>query len=118
MARPKSDDRKTSAELGAEIEELSRVIARKQKLCAAAERREKAEAEQIRAAEEAEFNRKFVAKAREVHWGDCANAGQTVYETIRRLIRPEASPRPEQTGQAKGSLMGPYMEQLGFKTEK
>ena len=101
---------------------MSRVIARKQKLCAAAERRERAEAEQARAAEEAQFNREFVVKAKEIHWCDHANAGQTVYETIRRLIRPAASPNPEQTAenteQAKGSLMGPYMEQLGFKTEK
>lgn len=123
MPRAKKDSSKTSAELDAEIEDLKKVLAEKQKVKNEVKRREDAQAEQARAVEEAQFNRDFVAKAREISWGDYEDEGQTVYEVIRNLIRPPVPLKPERVAeepeqeakepeQPRGSLMGPYMDLL------
>lgn len=88
MPRAKRDDRKSSAELDAEIEAMKKQLAEKEKLSKAAKRREDAAKEQARAIEEAKFNREFVAMAQRVYWGDYEDEGQTVYEIIKALIRP------------------------------
>lgn len=115
MPRFKSDDSKTYEELEKEIKELEQKLAGKRKAKNAAERREKAEAEQARAYEEAKFNQEFVAKAKEINWGE----GKTVYDVISGIIRPSVSPEPIQAmhepEQNIGSLMGAYMDQLGTK---
>ena len=84
MPKGKSDDRKSSEELEKEIKELEQKLASKRKARNAADRREKAEAEQARAYEEVQFNREFVAQSKEVR----LNNGQTVYELIHSIIRP------------------------------
>ena len=116
MPRAKSDGAKSSGELNAEIQELQKTLAAKQKLKKAAERREKAEADQVREYEEANFNREFTQKAKEIHVSDFASDGRTVYEIIKAIIRPPVSPEPEQeegkTERVAGPLMGPYLEQM------
>jgi len=90
MPRAKSDSAKSSAELDAEIEEMKKKIAEKQKAARAAKNREKAEAEQAKAIEEAEFNRDFVEASKGIRLSDYEDNGQTIYELIRSIIRPPA----------------------------
>lgn len=96
MPRAKSDTLKSSAELDAEIEEMKKKIAEKQKAAQAARRKEKAEAEQAKAIEEAEFNREFVEAAKDIRLSDYEDTGQTVYELVRSIIRPPAGEEPAQ----------------------
>lgn len=96
MPRAKSDTAKSSAELDAEIEEMKKKIAEKQKAARAAKNREKAEAEQARAIEEAEFNRDFVEASKDIRLSDYEDNGQTIYELIRSIIRPPAGQEPAQ----------------------
>lgn len=91
MPRAKSDDAKSSEELEKEIKELEQKLAGKRKARNAADRREKAEAEQARVYEETQFNREFVARCKEVPLND----GQTVYELIHSMIRPPVSQETE-----------------------
>ena len=60
---------RSSIELDAEIQALKKKLADKQRAAQAAKRREKAEAEQVRACEEAQFNREFVAKSKDRDFG-------------------------------------------------
>lgn len=85
---------KSSAELDSEIEAMKKELAEKQKKAREARRREKAEAEQVRVYEEAQFNKEFVAKAREIRLSDYESDGRTVFELIESLIRPPVSPEP------------------------
>lgn len=96
MPRAKSDTLKSSAELDAEIEEMKKKIAEKQKAAQAARRKEKAEAEQAKAFAEAEFNRDFVAAAKTIRLSDYEDNGQTIYELIRSIIRPPVDHEPEE----------------------
>ena len=91
MPRAKSDKVKTSVELDAEIEKLKKELEVKRKAKQAADRREKAAADQARAIEEAEFNRDCVENAQTVYLSDYEDEGQTIYELISRLIRPPVS---------------------------
>ena len=99
LPRPKDTD-----------EEFDDVVVTDKPIC-----NQKAEAEQARAYEEAKFNQEFVAKAKEINWGE----GKTVYDVISGIIRPSVSPEPIQAvnepEQSTGSLMGAYMDQLGTK---
>lgn len=98
MAKPKSDMNKTAAELDAEIEAMRKAIDAKKKLASAARRKEQAEEARAKAIKEAEFNKAFAEKAKEIRWGDFEDDGRTVYETIKYLID-----HPEQkTEQAQG----------------
>ncbi len=90
MPRAKSDTLKSSAELDAEIEAMKKVLDEKQKASRAAKKREKAEADQAKAIEEAEFNKAFVEAAKGIHLSDYEDNGQTIYELIRAIIRPPA----------------------------
>lgn len=103
MPRAKSDTAKSSAELGAEIEAMKKALAEKQKAAQAARRKEKAEAEQARAIEEAEFNKDFVEASKEIHLSDYEDNGQTIYEMVRSIIRPPVSPDPVQVKGDNGS---------------
>lgn len=96
MPRAKSDTVKSSAELDAEIEEMKKKIAEKQKAARAAKNREKAEADQARAIEEAEFNKAFVEASKTIHLSDYEDNGQSIYELVKSIIRPPAVQEPAQ----------------------
>lgn len=95
MPRAKSDTVKTSVELDAEIQEMQKKLAEKKKAAQAAKRREKAEADRARAIEEAEFNKQFVAVAKEIPLCNCPHDGRTIYEHIREIIRLSAEENNE-----------------------
>lgn len=109
MPRAKSDTLKSSAELDAEIEEMQKQIAAKRKAAQAAGRKEKAEVEQARAIEEAEFNWDFVEAAKGIRLSDYEDNGLTIYELIRSIIRPPAG--QEQAQDIDG--LEPNFNQLG-----
>ena len=90
MPRAKSDTVKSSVELDAEIREMRKKIAAKQKAARAAKNREKAEADRAKAIEEVEFNKQFVEAAKTIHLSDYEDNGQSIYELIRAIIRPVA----------------------------
>lgn len=96
MPRAKSDTAKSSAELGAEIEEMQKQIAAKRRAAQAAKRREKAEAEQAKAIEEDAFRRDFVEATKTIGLSDYEDHGQSIYELIRSIIRPVARPEEDE----------------------
>lgn len=96
MPRAKSDTVKSSAELDAEIQEMQKKLAEKQRASKAAKKREEAEAKQARAIEEAKFNRDFVEAAKTIRLSDYEDNGQTIYELIRAIIRPPEGQEPVQ----------------------
>ena len=120
MPRAKSDSAKSPAVLDAEAEELQKKLADKRKAARAARNREKAQAAQARAIEEAEFNRDFVEAAKSISLRDYAADGRTVYEMIRALIRPTESPEPDDipggTEEHPVPGPGPYHLQPGLPT--
>lgn len=120
MPRAKSDAAKSSTELDAEIEEMQKKLAEKRKAAQAAKRKERAEAEQARAIEEAEFNRDFVEAAKEIYLSDYEDSRQTVYELVRSIIRSPAGPEPVQaTGESvrqADPMQGVLLRQSGAPT--
>lgn len=96
MPRAKSDTAKSSAELDAEIQAMKKALAEKQKTARAVKNREKAEADQARAIEEAEFNKAFVEASKTIHLSDYEDNGQSIYELVKSIIRPPAGQEPAQ----------------------
>lgn len=128
MPRAKSDDRKSSEDLDAEIAKLKKELEDKRKKRDAAKRREDAEAAQARAIEEAQFNKDFVEISRRIFLSEYAHSRDTVFMLIEGIMAdPEAKAEylakqnrkfdrdftTEDTVQAEGMLMGQYMDQLG-----
>lgn len=91
MPRAKSDDRKSSEDLDAEIAKLKKELEDKRKKRDAAKRREDAEAAQARAIEEAQFNKDFVEISRWIFLSDYAHSQDTVFMLIEEIMAdPEA----------------------------